>query len=101
MTEKLLEEMSPEGFEQVMDVFITREQTEVPTSIFFEALARIDQERRATARVLHLRTRVAGDKLILEPPSKPEDAITVEENEIVLEDGRRIVLELVPEPPAS
>lgn len=99
--EKLLEEMSPEQFEQVMGDFIAREQTEVPPSTFFEALARIDQERRATARVIHLRTRVAGDKLVFAPPSKPEDAIAVEENEIVLEDGRRLVLELVPEQPVS
>lgn len=101
MTEKLLEEMSPEEFEQAMDDFIEREPTEVPTSTFFEALAHIDQERRATASVIHLRTRVAGDKLVFVPPTEPENAITVEENEIVLEDGRRIVLELVPEQPVS
>jgi hypothetical protein len=95
MTEKLLEEMSPEEFEQLMDDFITREQTEVPISTFFKALALIDRERQAAARVIHLRTRVAGDRLVFFPPVGPEVSITVEGNEIVLEDGRRIVLELV------
>jgi len=94
MTEKLLEEMSPEEFEQLMDDFITREQTEVSISTFFKALALIDRERQA-ARVIHLRTRVAGDRLVFFPPVGPEVSITVEGNEIVLEDGRRIVLELV------
>ena len=49
MTEKLLEEMSPEEFEQLMDDFITREQTEVSISTFFKALALIDRERQAAA----------------------------------------------------
>jgi len=97
MTEKLLEEMSPEEFERVMGDFVTREQTEVPVSTFFETLASMDQEKRAAARVIHLRTRVAGDRLVFFPPVESEDAITVEENEIMLEDGRRIVLELVPD----
>jgi hypothetical protein len=95
MSEKLLEEMSPEEFEQVLDDFITREQTEVPVSTFFKALALIDQEKRAVARVIRLQTRVVDDRLVFFPPG-PGVAITVAGNEIVLEDGRRILLELVP-----
>lgn len=95
MSEKLLEEMSPEEFEQVLDDFITREQTEVPVSTFFEALALIDREKREAAQVIRLQTRVVGDRLVFSPPGS-EAAITVEGNEIVLEDGRRILLELVP-----
>jgi len=53
------------------------------------------QEKWAAAGVIHLRTRVAGDKLVFVPPAEPEDTITVEGNAIVLEDGRRIVLEMV------
>lgn len=97
MTDKLLEEMSPEEFEQVMDDFITREQTEVPISTFFEALTLIDRARQVTARVIRLRTRVAGDRLVFFPSVGPDVSITAEGNEIVLEDGRRIVLELVPD----
>jgi hypothetical protein len=96
MTEKLLEEMSPEEFEQVMDDFITREQTEVPVSTFFETLALIDREKREKARVIRLQTRIVDDKLVFSPPG-PEAAITVEGNEIVLEDGRRILLEFAPD----
>jgi len=33
--------------------------------------------------------------LVFVPPAEPEDTITVEGNAIVLEDGRRIVLEMV------
>ena len=95
MSEKSLEEMSSEEFEQVLVDFITREQTEVPVSTFFKALALIDWEERETAQVIRLQTRVVGDRLVFSAPG-PEAAITVEGNEIVLEDGRRILLELVP-----
>ena len=95
MSEKLFEEMSPEEFEQVLDDFITREQTEVPISTFFKTLALIDWEKREAAKVIRLQTRVVGDRLVFSPPG-PEAAITVEGNEIVLEDGRRILLELLP-----
>jgi hypothetical protein len=101
MTEKLLEEMSPEEFEQAMEEFITREQSEVPVSAFFEALALIDQEKRTTARVIHLHGRVEGDRLVFSPPTDGVPSITVQGNEIVREDGSRIVLELIPDTPVT
>lgn len=96
MSKNLLNEMPAEAFERAMDDFITREQTEVLTSPFFQALALIDQERekQAMGQVVRLQTRVVGDRLVF-APTEPESAIAIEDNEILLEDGRRIVLELV------
>jgi hypothetical protein len=94
MSKKLLEEMSAEAFERAMDDFIAREQTEVLASPFFQALALIDQERKNVGQVVRLQTRVVGDRLVF-APTEPESLVTVEDNEILLEDGRRIVLELV------
>ena len=59
MTGPLIEDMSPEEFEQALDDFISREQPEVPVSTFFETLALIDQQRQATARVIRLPTILA------------------------------------------
>jgi len=100
MTEKLLENMPSEEFEQSLDDFITREQSEVPVSTFFEALALIDREKREAARVIRLRTRIVDGQLVFSPP-EAETAITVERNEIVLEDGRRILLEYAPNQAAA
>ncbi len=94
MGKKLLEEMPAEAFERAMHDFISGERTEVPTSAFFQALALIDQERENVGQVVRLQTRVVGDKLVFAPPES-ESRVTVEDNEILLEDGRRIVLELV------
>jgi hypothetical protein len=95
MSEKLCcEEMLGEAFERAMHDFIAGEQTEVPASAFFQALALIDQERENVGQVVRLQTRVVGDKLVF-APTEPESRVTVEDNEILLEDGRRIVLELV------
>jgi hypothetical protein len=94
MGKKLLEEMSVEAFERAVHDFIASEQTEVPTSVFFQALALIDQEKKNMGQVVRLQTRVVGDKLVF-VPTEPESRVTVENNEILLEDGRRIVLELV------
>jgi hypothetical protein len=96
MSKNLLEEMPAEAFERAMDDFITREQTGVLTSPFFQALALIDQERekQAVGRVVRMQTHVIGDRLVF-APTEPESPVTVEGNEILLEDGRRIVLELV------
>jgi hypothetical protein len=93
MNEMQIEDMTAEAFEQTLEDFITREQTEVPVSDFFEALALIDQKNREQARMIRLRTRIVDGEIVFSQP-EPEDAITVEGNEIVLEDGRRILLEL-------
>ncbi len=95
MKEKLLEDMSSDEFEQVLDDFIMREQTEVSVSTFFQALALIDREKQETARMIRLQTRIVDGKLVVSPPES-EIAIAVEGNKIMLEDGRRILLELVP-----
>jgi hypothetical protein len=96
MSKDLIEEMSTEAFERAIDDFITREQTGVLRSPFFQALALIDQQRekQAVGRVIYLQARVVGDRLVF-APTEPESPVTVEDNEIMLEDGRRIVLELV------
>lgn len=93
MSETLLEDMSAEEFEQALDDFIAREQSEVPTSAFFEALAFLDRERGEQAKMIRLRTRIVDGQIVFSQP-EPGEAITVEGNEIVLEDGRRILLEL-------
>ena len=97
MSKNLLEEMSAEAFERAMADFIAREQIEVLTSPFFQVLALIDQERekQAVGQVVHLQTRVVDDRLVFVAPTEAESLVTVEDNEILLEDGRRIVLELV------
>jgi hypothetical protein len=64
MGKKLLEEMSVEAFERAVHDFIASEQTEVPTSVFFQALALIDQEKKNMGQVVRLQTRVVGDKLV-------------------------------------
>ncbi len=98
MNEALLEDMSAERFEQTLEDFITREQTEVPASDFFEALALIDQKEQERARMIRLRTHIVNGEIVFSQP-EPEDAIIVEGNEIVLEDGRRILLELASDQP--
>ena len=100
MSEKLLKDMTVKEFEQALDDYIVREQTEVPVSTFFEALALIDREKQETARVIRLRTRVVDGMLAFFPPELGT-AITVEGNEIVLEDGRRILLEFAPDQAAA
>jgi hypothetical protein len=98
MNKTLLEDTSTEEFERIMENFITREQTEIATSDFFKALALIDQEKQKHARKIKLRTHIINGKISFSEP-EPEETIMVEGNEIVLEDGRRILLELVAEQP--
>jgi hypothetical protein len=97
MSDKLLEEMVPEEFEEMLETFISREEDEVEVSAFFEAWARIEAERRASAERIYLRGEIVGDRLIFAVPEGQSTGLQVRGNEIVLEDGRRIVLELKPE----
>jgi len=93
MTQKLLEEMTADEFELILDRFITREPVEVSSSVFFEALAQIDREKQKAAPVIRLWTRVVDNHLVFAPP-QPAGTIVVRDNEIILDDGRHILLEL-------
>jgi len=96
MSDKLLEEMMPEGFEEMLETFITRERDEMEMSAFFHAWAQIEAERRASAKEIHLMGEIVGDRLVFGMPEGGSMSLRVRGTEIILEDGRRIVLELKP-----
>jgi hypothetical protein len=46
MKEQILDYLTPDEFEQLLDDFIQRDDEEIPTSTFFAALELIDREKR-------------------------------------------------------
>lgn len=99
MSDILLEEMMPDDFEEMLERFITREEDEVEASTFFQAWARIEAERRASAEEIRLWGEIVGDRLVFAEPEDQPTSLQLHGNEIVLEDGRRIVVKLKPGDP--
>jgi hypothetical protein len=52
--------------------------------------------RRKGPAVIRLTGKLVDDRLVLSPPTDQSVPIRVHENEIALEDGRRIVVDFVP-----
>jgi len=86
----------PEEFEEMLDTSITRDEDEVEMSAFFQAWAQIEAGRWASAEEIHLWGAIQGDRLVFAVPEGQPTSLQVRGNRIVLEDGRRIVLELMP-----
>ena len=86
----------PKELEEMLDAFITREEDEIEMSAFFQTWARIEAERRASAEEIHLWREIVGDRPVLAAPKSQSARLRVHGNEIVLEDGQRILLKLKP-----
>jgi len=94
MTEKLLEELSAEELEQVLDDFITREVDELSMPTFFEAWEILDRERRARMPVIVVQGELAeNDEVTLSLPEPVQAPVAVSGNELIV-NGYRIILKL-------
>lgn len=90
---KTLEEMPVAGYEAAIEQFIEEAAQwdgSLPVKTFLEAWETIEQRRT----VLKIKAQVVHDRLVLRAPS--ESPLVVQDNRIQLEDGREVVIELVP-----
>jgi len=90
---KTLEEMPVAGYEAAIERFIEEAAQwdgSLPVKTFLEAWETIEQRRT----VLEIEARIVHDRLVLMAPS--ESPLVVQDNRIQLEDGREVVIELVP-----
>lgn len=90
---KTLEEMPVARYEAAIERFIEEAahwDGSLPVETFFEAWEAIDR-RRTT---LEIQAQVVRDRLVLMAPS--ESPLVVRDNRIQLEDGREVVITLVP-----
>ncbi len=93
-----LEDMPVTEYETAIERFIEEAaqwEGSLPVETFFHAWEEI--ERRRTA--LELKARVVHDRLVLMAP--PDSPLVVHDNRIQLEDGRELVITLVPTETAS
>ncbi len=90
---KTLEEMPVAGYEAAIERFIEEAahwDGSLPVETFLEGWETIEQ--RGT--VLEIKAQVVHDRLVLMAPS--ESPLVVQDSRIQLEDGREVVIELVP-----
>lgn len=90
---RTLEEMPVAEYEAVVERFIeeaARWDGSLPAETFFEAWAAIER-RKETVEV---QARVEDDRLVLTAPS--DSRLRVQDNRIWLEDGRQVVIRLMP-----
>lgn len=88
-----LEEMPVAEYEAAIERFIEEAghwDGSLPVETFFEAWEAIEQ-RRAT---LEIQARIVHDRLVLTSP--PKSPLVVQDNRIQLEDGRELIITLVP-----
>ena len=91
---RMIEDYTPEEFEAVLNAFVEREIEDVPMDDFFVALAEIDRRRRQ--EVIQVQGRIVQGQLVFSPPHSAPSAVTVEGNQIILDQTRRIVVTLEP-----
>ncbi len=98
MTDKLLEELSAEELEQILDDFITREVDELSMPTFFEAWEILDRERRARMPVIVVQGEVLeNDEVTLSLPEPALAPVAVSGNELIV-NNYRIIFKLKPTP---
>ena len=90
---EMLEELSAEELEQVLDKFITREVDELSMPTFFEAWEILDRERRARMPVIVVQGEVSDDQVTLSLPEPVVAPVAVSGNELIV-NGYRIILKV-------
>ncbi len=91
---RMLEDYTPDEFEAVLNAFVEREIEDVPMDDFFAALAEIDRRRRQ--EVVQVQGRIVQGQLVFSLPRFAPPAVTVEGNQIILDQTHRIVVTLEP-----
>ena len=89
------EDLSAEEWEQIVTDFIARggpSPGDLPADTFFALWERFEAKRRA--QVIELEQDIIGGEIVLSVAPTSPTLVQVERNEILLEDGRRIVLRL-------
>jgi hypothetical protein len=97
MTEKMLEELSTDELEQILDDFITREEDELSMPTFFEAWEILDRERRAKMPVIVVQGEAENDEVTLSLPEPALAPVAVSGNKLIV-NGYRIIFKLKPTP---
>jgi hypothetical protein len=90
-----LEDLSAEEWDQIVTDFIARESpgsSDLPADAFFALWERFEANRRV--QVIELEQDIIGGEIVLSVAPTSPTLVQVERNEILLEDGRRIVLRL-------
>jgi hypothetical protein len=90
---KTLEERPVARYEAAIERFIEEAahwDGSLPVETFFEAWETIERHRTT----LEIQAQVVRDRLVLMAP--PESPLVVQDNRIQLEDGREVVITLVP-----
>jgi uncharacterized protein YheU (UPF0270 family) len=89
------EDLSPEELERIVADFVARDGPgpgDLPADTFFALWERFEAERRD--QVIELEQDIIEGEIVLSVAPTSPDVVQVEQNEIRLEDGRRIVLRL-------
>jgi hypothetical protein len=86
MTDKRLEDLSPEEFQGMMDDMLSDDFDKVTVTEFFGALAAMDE---AESEVIELTAHIEGGELVLEQPAP----LPVAGNEIHV-NNKRIIIKL-------
>jgi len=89
------EDLSAEEWEQIVTDFIARDSpdpSDLPTATFFARWERFEAKRRT--QVIELEQDIIGGEIVLSVAPTSPTLVQVKRNEILLEDGRRIVLRL-------
>ena len=92
--QRMIEDYTQEEFEAVLNAFVEREIEDVPMDDFFAALAEIDHCRRQ--EVIYVQGQIIQGQLVFSPPYPAASTVTVEGNQIILDQTRRIVVTLEP-----
>lgn len=89
------EDLSPEELERIVADFVARDGPgpgDLQADTFFALWERFEAERRD--QVIELEQDIIEGEIVLSVAPTSPDVVQVEQNEIRLEDGRRIVLRL-------
>ena len=89
------DDLSAEEWDQIVTDFIARDSPgsgDLPTDTFFARWERFEAKRRT--QVIELEQDIIGGEIVLSVAPTSPTLVQVERNEILLEDGRRIVLHL-------
>jgi hypothetical protein len=89
------EDLPAEEWDQIVTDFIARDSPssgDLPTDTFFALWERFEAKRRA--EVIELEQDIIGGEIVLSVAPTSSTLVQVKRNEILLEDGRRIVLRL-------
>ncbi|MBC8236163.1 hypothetical protein H8E77_41985 [bacterium] len=92
MQQQTLDDLTTEEFEKLLDNFIQRDDEEMPISTFFAALELIDREKRQ--QIIDVTGKLIEGKLFLSLPKEATTSIEVHNNEILIDENRKIIIHL-------